>query len=59
MKDENARAKNMSQKMSETNLSLEGKYLILLALVLEAKAYGFWERRIHFWSYFSIFWSST
>ena len=49
----------MSQKMSETNLSLEGKYLILLALVLEAKAYGFWERRIHFGSYFSIFWSST
>ena len=45
----------MSQKMSETNLSLEGKYLILLALVLEAKAYRFWERRIHFGSYFSIF----
>ena len=49
----------MSQKMSETNLSLEGKYLILLALVLEAKAYGFWERRVHFGSYFYIFWSST
>ena len=31
----------MSQKISETNLSLEGKYLILLALVLEARAYGF------------------
>ena len=33
----------MSQKMNETNLSLEGKYLILLALVLGARAYGFWE----------------
>ena len=31
----------MSQKMSETNLSLEEKYLILLALVLGARAYGF------------------
>ena len=36
----------MRQKMSETNLSLEGKYLILLALVLGARAYGFWERKI-------------
>ena len=49
----------MSQKISETNLSLEGKYFILLDLVLGAKAYGFWERRIHFGLYFSIFWSST
>ena len=49
----------MSQKMNETNLSLEGKYLILLALVLGARAYGFWERRIHFGLYFLIFWSST
>ena len=31
----------MSQKMSETNLSLEGKFLILLALVLGARAYRF------------------
>ena len=45
----------MSQKMNETNLSLEGKYLILLTLLLEARAYGFWERRIHFGLYFSIF----
>ena len=59
MKDSNERAKNMSQKMSETNFSLEGKYLILLALVLRATAYGFWKRRIHFGLYFSIFWSST
>ena len=49
----------MSQKMSETNLSLEEKYLILLALVLGARTYGFWERRIHFGLYFSIFWTST
>ena len=49
----------MSQKMSETNLSLEGKYLVLLALVLGARVYGFWERIIPFGLYFSIFWSST
>ena len=49
----------MSQKMSETNLSLEEKYFILLALVLGARAYKFWERKIHFGLYFSIFWSST
>ena len=49
----------MSQKMSESNLSLEGKYLILLALVFGARAYGFCERRIYFGLYFPIFWSST
>ena len=49
----------MSQKVSETNLSLEGKYLFLLALVFGARAYGFWEIRIHFGLYFSIFLSST
>ena len=31
----------MSQRMSETNLSLEEKYLILLALVLGVRAYRF------------------
>ena len=45
----------MSQKMSETNLSLEGKYLTLLALVLGSRAYDFWEKIIHFGLYFSIF----
>ena len=39
-------AKNMSKKMIETNLSLEGQYLILLALVLGARAYRFRERRM-------------
>ena len=43
----------------ETNLSLEGKYLFLSALVLRARENGFWERIIHFGLYFSIFWSST
>ena len=49
----------MSQKVSETNLSLEGKYLFLLVLVFGARAYKFWEIRIHFGLYFSIFLSST
>ena len=31
----------MSQKVSETNLSLEGKYLFLLVLVLELGHTGF------------------